>query len=364
MTPEEIKNASDDQLRTRLAELKGTKVSPISRKRDIDAVNADRFDAMAKAYGNYDVDKSLELQQKSQELRDKKVLAEQKKSAAQDPDNIRFKIQSALNVLQGRVAGMTSKDPERAATVKLIDAMIKEQQLDAPSIKHAYEVANTTPKKTPIDDDDDDDETPFDKYRALIVNAKTIDDVKKYIDEATTNGIEGTELETLKTRAQERIGKLTPKADRTSTTKSEVLADIKSALSNIALGSSASTLNPSNAADAQILWKVKQRGYSPEAVNEGDLNLGRDFLTKAISKVTGVPPTIPVDEAQAAKDYIQKAIFNTSFNTLNRLLKDKKNVSQYSADKIQEVLNTYKWAGGASTGGGTGGTDLKTFLGN
>lgn len=208
MTPEEIKVADEPTLRARLAELKAMKRSKTVTK-DHDKLQSERFTAAANQLMETESGKAMDLMAKAEEYR-------RKRDEKNDPDTIRFKIQSALNVLQGRLNGMTSNDREREPTQRLVNAMIKEQQLDNPSIKHAYEVANVKETDVSLDgggstSTDEDTETPFDKYRRLIVGAKSIDEVNKYLDEATTKGVKDTELSTLQTRAKERIGKLTPK---------------------------------------------------------------------------------------------------------------------------------------------------------
>jgi hypothetical protein len=76
-TRENIKTETDEnKLRVRLGELRNMlKATP----RDVNDVDADRFNAMAKKLGKYDLDKSLDLQLKARQSSEKKQVSEQKK---------------------------------------------------------------------------------------------------------------------------------------------------------------------------------------------------------------------------------------------------------------------------------------------
>lgn len=73
------KQKSDETQLARNKEVMQAGANVATENIDPDELQAQRFDAMAKAYGNYDVDKSLELQQKSQQSREKKSASDQKK---------------------------------------------------------------------------------------------------------------------------------------------------------------------------------------------------------------------------------------------------------------------------------------------
>ena len=352
-TPANIAQESDQvKLRNRLKELNQMKRTS-SVAINPDELQARKFDAMAMAYGEQDPEKMLDLQIRAQQSRDKAAQKAKEEAERKGPDAERYKIQSALNqVVQESGAYVTKygadpSDPSYAGRVALIKALRAELAADNPSMQRAYINANQ-PEKAEVVQNAPAGTTDL-SYETLVSrinSAKSNNDLKGVqIDIPKSKVLSTTNVATLNDLIDIRKKEIAPKAERVSTTKSEALADIKVALANLALGSNASSLKPGNSADAQILWKVQQRGYTPEAVNEGDLTLGRTWMEKAVSKITGVPPTIPVEEAAQARAFIKSSIYDPASKSLNRLLQDKKNVSDYSATKIKEALSSYKWSG-------------------
>lgn len=76
-------------------------------------------------------------------------LAQQAKTpkipAQQQPEAIRFKIQSAINALNGRIAQDTAKGIDTSSSQKLLESFKKEQSKDSPSLRQAYMDANLDP---------------------------------------------------------------------------------------------------------------------------------------------------------------------------------------------------------------------------
>ena len=135
---------------------------------------------------------------------------------------------------------------------------------------------------------------------------------------------------------------------RPSTTSKDISANITAALGAIALYSALSELDPSSVQNRQILWKADQRGFSPEAVNEGDLQAGRSTLNKAISKITGIAPEISLDEAVKARNRA-KSRYDKAVGLLRNYSSDNvsdeyfKTVSAVTARNIKDALGAYTW---------------------
>jgi hypothetical protein len=333
ITEENKSQASIEQLNARLSELKGMKVSPVMKSRNIDEVNAEKFDAMAKAYGAYDVDKSLELQQKAQELRDKKILAEQKKSASQDPDAIRFKIQSAINSVRGDMQNLSSGDPRRKGLQDTLDALIAELQLDTPSIQHAYVIANGgvigggSKLKT------------LTEYTDEINNLKDKAEIDKVISQATQAGLNGPELTNLNAVATTRKKLLTPKG------KSEEDKDVfktflegsKTTLGTIAaataLGQSMGQKIQSaisnkdkelNQSDTQQLAAMIYQTYNPGALVGGE-------MSSAVGALKG---------SEAWRQYIDAGLAGMGISS-NNVVPIRKAIEKYNS-AVKSGANEYK----------------------
>lgn len=139
-----------------------------------------------------------------------------------------------------------------------------------------------------------------------------------------------------------------PKASKIEKRPENTSADAKniinSGLGTLASMSLVSSLDPSNASDRQIIWKVNQRAFTPEAVNEGDLTLGRSWLEKVASKITGVPPTISEDEAKRAMKSLHDQYIKAS-NTVKGMTSDKYlgSVSLVTNDNVNKSLSQYGW---------------------
>lgn len=360
MTPEEIKVADEQTLRTRLAELKAMKRTK-SVSRDTDEVNAERFDAMARAYGKYDVEKSMELQQKAQELRDKVQMAKDRKMGLENPEEARRQLRIQLDKAYEVATDKTKySDAQRNIADKIVKILTKEMARENPSTREAsIAIDKLYSGEIPVTQTPPEGGVKDVKYFTDLIDGyvKSVGTKSEFsnkksalLSELKDSGLSDEDKSRVTKYFDEQESlKKNPAPDRIATTKPEALADIKVALQNLALGSNASRLKPSSNSDAQILWKVQQRGYTPEAVNEGDLALGRSWMEKMVSKITGSTVPIPEAEAKQAQDFIKSQIYAPAFNLLNRLVADKKNVSEYSAGKISEALKTYIWTGSGST---------------
>lgn len=128
MNIDQIRNATEEQLRTRLAELRGTKRTTIIN-RDPDEVQAEKFDAMASAYGEQDIESMLNMQSKAQQYRDKKDATANKK----------IEIENAIKNLN-EISAVWREDP---------DNKLKQDQ-----VRDAWNRASTLGAKVqnPIDD--------------------------------------------------------------------------------------------------------------------------------------------------------------------------------------------------------------------
>jgi hypothetical protein len=133
MNLEEIKNASEQALRLRLGELKGTLRGTA---RDKDVVQKERYTAAATKQMETDPTKAQDFLLKADAL--------EAKTAAKSPDTIRQNIQAALNAAKGEAGqyiaknGAVMSDPGYQSRVKLIRSLEKEITLDNPSLQHAY----------------------------------------------------------------------------------------------------------------------------------------------------------------------------------------------------------------------------------
>ena len=204
------------------------------------------------------------------------------------------------------------------------------------------------------------DDTGTVTYASALAKLKENMGKLKYADEATgikpafleeiANLAEG-DQQTLKGLFDAEAAKLPKRPGAvkrpTSTTK-DIAPSITAALGSIALYSALSELDPSSVLNRQILWKADQRGFSPEAVNEGDLTAGRSTLEKAIAKFTGVAPEISIDEAvkarARARDRYDKAIgLLRKYATDDSASEYFRTVSAVTARNIKDAIGAYVW---------------------
>lgn len=267
-----------------------------------------------------------------------------------DPDTVRFKLASRLNAITGLMAKMDANEPEYAGLVSESAKIKKELEKDNPSIQSVYASGEIEPPPNTTGATYESIQTlingatknTFEKVKSQVATdkgaAKLSAEQEKYIDELLEQ----------KKKQLFPAGVVRPK-----TTTSDWLNPIKSAIGDLAMGSNVSRLNPSKAADKQIIWKVNQRSFTPESVNEGDLNLGSDWFDKAVSKVVGTSRTISDSEAIDALNNLQNK-YNTALNTLKSYSDTKytKYISEGTNKWITDAINQLKWYNNRNTEGG------------
>lgn len=358
MTLEEKKQKLAE-LKSKLAQLKSTKELTAQTK---------GFDSAIDAMMPYDPNQAFNLMDRREATELKRLQALNKDQY--DPDQVRFKLVSRMNSITGQLQGMSANDPLYTPLTNELKKIKAELNLDNPSVQHVYSgsvVDNNDPPppngtktvtyETILEDIKGATKETYDKVAAQVATdkgiAKLSNEQTKYVDDALNK----------------KYKELFPLAKhRPTTTNVDWLNPIKAAIGQFATFSAVSSLDPSVPSDRQILWKVNQRSFTPEAVNEGDLSLGRSFLDKAIAKITGIVPEISETEAISAKNNAKKA-YDLARGTVKSYIDHPKNfqyISEGTYKWMTDALKTYVWANNKNLTDGlrtVDKTDMKTGTG-